>query len=152
MILGLRDRSFCVGDCLRGLIDQLLCLAHVQHRRYAALLPELDEPQRIFAGRERAFADLEFAVEFEQAEIPGRDVAHHDRHDRLAVFLRSPQLCARGFGLLTQASPDVYLKIEKIEKDATETARFDRSAVTRRWLFFDSCVVVRSAPPSNCGN
>ncbi|MCG3163404.1 MAG: hypothetical protein JMDDDDMK_04810 [Acidobacteria bacterium] len=122
LVLSLLDQPLDVGDGLGRAINQLLGLAHIQHRGDAASLAHADQAQRFLTGRERPLRNLKLRVQFEQVEIGGRDVAHEGRNDGFAVLVRGEQIGARGFGSAAQPAPNVNLEREQIERDSPKGA------------------------------
>ena len=109
-----------LGIGLRGAVNQLLSLAHVQKRRDSALQLRPDQPQRFLPGAEGISCNGEFHVEFEKVEISGGHVADQGGDHGFSVPIGGQQCGARRLRRPAQPAPDVDLVGKKTEENGSK--------------------------------
>jgi hypothetical protein len=121
-VLLLFDGALGRRDDLRRAVDELLGLPHFEHVRHAALLPQLDDAQRLLARGQRAPGHLKLIVQLAQVEVSRRHVADQRGDDGFARLFARQQLGARRFGSPPQTAPYINLECQQVEQDAAEGA------------------------------
>ena len=112
----------CARYGLRGAVNQLLSLAHIQKRPHSTLQLRPDQPQRFLPGAEGISCDGEFHIEFEKVEIGGGHVADQRRNHGFSVPIGGQQLGARRLRRPAQPAPDVDLVGKKTEENRSKVS------------------------------
>ncbi len=111
-VLRLLDSPLRIDDGAACRVDELFRLPHVHERRGAAALPNLGQPQRLFARRQRPLRNLELEVEGAKIVVEGSNLADECRGDGAPSPLAGGDLCARGLAGAAELAPEVELPRE----------------------------------------
>src|SRR5215472_18282229 len=122
LIFSLFYLLLCARYGLRGAVNQLLSLAHVQKRPDPALQLRPEQTERFLSRAKGIPCDGEFHIEFEKVEISSSHIADQRRDHGFSVPIAGQQLCLSRFSRAAESSPNVELERKQTNEPFTECA------------------------------